>query len=535
VRKMKKKKVAKIKKNASEEEVAVAIARHTEAKAKEVDRQTAMMEAKQAQEEKRIKQEQTELVLSKNRITFYKAQRERLHKNINEIREEFLAQVQELRQLEGVQEVAIDSEGRIIITTTPLSVDKEGWNEPKVAGQYSIRIDFSQPTISRGIRVLNITQRFADYDSPTINNTGCCWGNIEKDVSRDFYTQNLLELVGDMMEYCVSPFESHGYIGQNGDKHKGWEQFFEKATPQPANYTWEAYDRENPENEGEDYPARAPQLERAPGDRIEGALVEQYMGGGGGAPGMLQSYGGGGGMLQPQSVTAVEMNQQTLRAYEQENMRLRERLAEADPSPRDQYEDSVWRSLSEIGLTDQAVKNVFRDIWRESHGDARELRLERTTIGAGAPAIALIVDVAAPGDRTHATIPPRYLSFSEINPEVLQELSERRERRIRIPERLSYSVTYGSTLLPVSEPTYDQALTITAEQAAALQEQSAAMLRNEEAMRASQNMLESFRNGVNESASNDGTGVLPPQTTSTPNGNSELTLSNIARLMGMEA
>ncbi len=243
-----KKKIAKIRRGTTEAEVAQAITKHTKKKAKAVVLQTSVMDATILNEEKILEAKKKNLAVAKNRASFYKAQNARLNKTEAEIQEEFQQEIVDLKTEEGIQDITIDSVGRMIITTTPLSIEKEGWNEPQVAGAYQIRIDFSQNDISSGVRVLNITKR-SGYDSPTISNTKCCWGNIRKDVERDFFTQNVHELVMDMIEYIRSPFVEHGYLGLGGDKTKGWEQWFADATPLVEGYNWEQYDRENPERE----------------------------------------------------------------------------------------------------------------------------------------------------------------------------------------------------------------------------------------------------------------------------------------------
>src|SRR3990167_118698 len=149
-----------------------------------------------------------------------------------------------LKKSPEIEKFETDIDKRVIITTKPLFVQKTTWDKPREIGRFQIRIDFSKTEISGGgVQILNITQRYQSYDNPTINNTSPCWGNIGPDITNEFQTQDLYELVLDLIDYIRSPNESSGFLGKNGDKTLGWEQFFEGATKQPENFSFYKYDQ----------------------------------------------------------------------------------------------------------------------------------------------------------------------------------------------------------------------------------------------------------------------------------------------------
>jgi len=150
-----------------------------------------------------------------------------------------------LKQHPMVNKFAVDRQKRIIITTNPVFVKKEDWKEAKNAGMFQIRIDFSADGVHDGIQILNITKRFTTYDSPTISRTSPCWGLVFKeDIERDFSTQDLYELVVDLIDYISSPHDGNGYTN--------WNSFFEKAEDLPKNYSFFKYDQECKLNDMED-------------------------------------------------------------------------------------------------------------------------------------------------------------------------------------------------------------------------------------------------------------------------------------------
>lgn len=254
--KPKKKKAPKLKTKATEEEIAKAIAKHTDTKQKEIDRQSKLIEADIESEEKRELLAKKQRANRKIRLAFYKVQLERLKQPHKKQEENFTKTITQLKQHSKISNIEIDTSGRIFFTTIPLAVLKEKWKKEKTIGVYQICIDFAYGNISNGIRVLNITQRHpGDYDSPTILNTRCCWGNVKQDIVRDFQTQNLEELIEDMLEYITSPHTIHGYLGNGDEKDTGWEIWFKKLKKMPKNFSfleWEKANREELLNTIED-------------------------------------------------------------------------------------------------------------------------------------------------------------------------------------------------------------------------------------------------------------------------------------------
>jgi hypothetical protein len=358
---VKKKKVYKIKLNVTNDEIAKAITKHTKERSKTIIHQADIMEAQITQEEQVLMQKQRMLANAKNRVGFYKAQKKRLSQSKGELAKDMVQAIENIKQFDNIQGVALDGAGRIIITTTPLNILKPGWKKAKVAGVYQIRIDFSRSHIHEGVRVLNTTQRASNqYDSPTISGTRCCWGNIARDVERDFYSQNIEELVLDMLEYIGSTNEQHGYLGLKGDKNKGWEQFFADAQMQPEKFDWEAYDRSGPRNEDEP-------LLRDPRDpvAIEPNIFSQLRQGGDiaiSAP-----------SLPDQETDRLRRNMEN--AQEERNDLLR-RLSALQVEPRNPYENELYFGLSESGLREESVDHFFRH-FREGRPEIYRLHIEQ--------------------------------------------------------------------------------------------------------------------------------------------------------------
>jgi len=153
--------------------------------------------------------------------------------------------ITKLKKYPLIDKFSVDSYKRVIITTTPLTVVKDGWDKPKEIGRYQIRIDFSENSYHEAIQILNIDQRFGDYDSPTILRTKPCWGNIGQDIENEFSSQDLYELIIDLIDYIKSPETRAGYLGKDGDKELGWEQFLENAKKTKKGYNFEKHDQLN--------------------------------------------------------------------------------------------------------------------------------------------------------------------------------------------------------------------------------------------------------------------------------------------------
>lgn len=165
-----------------------------------------------------------------------------------------------------IESFDVDTKKRVLITTKPLSVKKDNWKKARIAGVYQIRLDFSVPSHTQGIEILNLMQNYDNYQSPHINVTSPCWGNLGPDIEKEFKTQDIYELVMDMIEYITSPHDADGYINMPGKgKNTGWEQFFKAAKPRPVKYSFEKYEQENKEK-------RIPGVEMAGGTIAYGSI-----------------------------------------------------------------------------------------------------------------------------------------------------------------------------------------------------------------------------------------------------------------------
>jgi hypothetical protein len=392
-------KVYKIKLNVSNDEIGKAIAKHTKEKSKAISQQADVMEAQITQEEQVLTAKQRLLANAKNRIGFYKAQKERLSQSKKDLQKAFAQDIENVKQLEQIDTVALDGAGRIIITTKPISIQKSGWSEAKEAGKYQIRIDFSKSDISQGVRVLNITQRSNNhYDSPTISNTHCCWGNIAKDIERDFFSQNIEEIVLDMIEYIGSTSEQNGYLGLDGDREKGWEQFFAEPIQMAEGYNWEAYDREHPNQEGDGIlvanvtgPTPTPLIERDPfSDRNAGPSREEQ----------------------------VRMLRNELDRLRADRDRAQHQLNMARGIPQTPEENELHFALGWLGLQEDSRGHYFELLRRNRHR-VDTLRLERTD------AHTYEIRATREGERDEISLDER-----EVTPEMLEEIQRRRNPMI---------------------------------------------------------------------------------------------------------
>lgn len=158
--------------------------------------------------------------------------------------------VQDILALPKVKKIEVDEKKRIFITTDNMEVVKDYWDNPRVAGQYQILVDFCQSNFENGVRVLNITKRLLDqYDHPCINRTKPCWGNIKNEIENSFKERDLLEIIITMLLYISSPNDDTGWIEYSKkpstERHKqGWEQFLEFATPCPKNFSFQKYEEQ---------------------------------------------------------------------------------------------------------------------------------------------------------------------------------------------------------------------------------------------------------------------------------------------------
>lgn len=231
-----------------EEAVAVAVATEAKAKNDKVKKELEDTARAQEVEERTIKEKERRLENLKKK----KSQLEETYKKLNDkdknaFIEEYRSHITKLKMDDRIEKFEIDAAKRIVVTTNPLHIRKHYWRKDRIAGKYQIRIDFSKSSFYDAIQVLNITQRLEYYDSPTISDTDCCWGNMETDMDNDFRTHNLYEIVSDMIDYISSPNDNDGYLedndaGRDADgnyQKKGWERFIRLATPMPEGFCFE--------------------------------------------------------------------------------------------------------------------------------------------------------------------------------------------------------------------------------------------------------------------------------------------------------
>lgn len=224
--------------------VANAIAYYSNTKAKLLKEELLLEQQKLKLELKELKTAERKLATVKSKAKFLESKYKTLTVEKPKLVTNYKDIIKSLMETDEIEEVAIDSKRRIIVTTKPLKVKKEHWPEERVAGVYQIRLDFSKSAYDRGIEFLNITQGYGHYQSPTISHTKACWGNIGTDIDFDFKTHDIFQLVLDLIDYIRSPHDSAGYIRMPGkNKDTGWEQFFDKAVKRPLGYCFRVHDR----------------------------------------------------------------------------------------------------------------------------------------------------------------------------------------------------------------------------------------------------------------------------------------------------
>jgi len=182
--------------------------------------------------------------------------------NKGKLVDEYRKVITQLKLSELITAVDIDSEKRLIFTTTAVIVKKKKWKHARLAGIYQIRIDFSKTDYSSAIRVLNITQRKDGYDHPHISDTNPCWGNIRNDIKKDFDDKNVYELIVDITDYLKSDADGDGWLQFEGSDEElekefgkdekeefatAWESFLSKAKKMPAGYSFARYEQEKEE------------------------------------------------------------------------------------------------------------------------------------------------------------------------------------------------------------------------------------------------------------------------------------------------
>jgi hypothetical protein len=191
---------------------------------------------RQQMEEKDLKQKKQNIEKIEIKIKELKNRCKELNKNKAELKKHYQTVIDRLLKDGQISSFDTDMYQRVIVTTKPISISKPGWLTKNEAGIYKIRIDFDKDYFCNAIQILNITRSYSGFDSPTIQNTHPCWGNIGPDIENDFNAQDLYELVKDLIDYIQSPNTQDGYLGKDGDRTKGWELFFDKAVLRPADY-----------------------------------------------------------------------------------------------------------------------------------------------------------------------------------------------------------------------------------------------------------------------------------------------------------
>ena len=289
-----------------------------------------------------------------------------------------------LKQHPMVNKFAVDRKKRIVVTTNPIFIKKDDWPEAKEAGMYQIRIDFSASNIHDGINILNITRRFSSYDSPTVNNTRPCWGGVfVKDVERDFSTQDLYELITDLIDYISSPNDSAGFTR--------WEDFFEKNEELPKGYSFFKFDQEKKLREMDDLTVRTDGLVtvaqgqartirqlQTDADLLRASIASELTAGvpagagGGGAPGT----GGGAGAtssIEWRYISDYETTNATT-AYSDPRFHNMMRRIDTNMS-RSRISDEDYRiidGLREIGFNEHAAYYLMRLI-REDESETMRI------------------------------------------------------------------------------------------------------------------------------------------------------------------
>lgn len=276
-----------------------------------------------------------------------------------------------IKECSPIEKIEVDASKRLVVTTKPLFVKKTKWKEPRLAGVYQIRIDFSTTFYTSAIRILNITQRYKDeYDAPCINNTNPCFGNIKTDIEQEFKNRDVVELVGDICRYIVSPSDADGYIrhSKSQKKDKGWEEFLDNAVPVPVDFTFETWQTNQTTS-----PMRL-DTDGYGSISIGGTTI--------GEPSEISIGGGGGG----QYWTNITSTTTSTSGEALNPGRLAEMYAAAtihppefnwERRPRSEYQHSVLRCLIHMGLTERAANYFLDQVQPEGQVYVDRLQLEQ--------------------------------------------------------------------------------------------------------------------------------------------------------------
>lgn len=153
--------------------------------------------------------------------------------------------VKDVGELHVIDNIEVDFYGRVIVTTKPLTVtyniiDAYGnmTKEQRTmdVGRYQIRIDFSQEYYSDAIRAVNLDwYSVSGNPHPCIgSSTNFCWGNLGKDMERDYKSFDVIEIIRSLGEFLRSGMDGHG--------HTRWFYWREKVVPTPEGYSLAMYD-----------------------------------------------------------------------------------------------------------------------------------------------------------------------------------------------------------------------------------------------------------------------------------------------------
>ena len=233
----------------SDEDVAKAVADYSAKKAEAIRKKLADKKRERESKEKQLKDIGKKVRMIRRSEESLGDRYKRLaERKRSELVDDYRKLITKLKLHPLVDGFDVDTKKRVLVTTKPIKIKKDRWKKVKIAGVYQIRIDFSKEKYSDGIQILNLTQRHKEYDSPVIANTRPCWGNIGPDIETEFNSQDLYELIIDLVDYISSPKDKDGHLqwseSKDTDYQGGWEQFFSKRKKQPKNYSFEKYDQD---------------------------------------------------------------------------------------------------------------------------------------------------------------------------------------------------------------------------------------------------------------------------------------------------
>lgn len=335
-------------------QIAAIIAHYSNKRAKDVKKELQTQKAQLVLGNKELKKAQQHVEKIRSSNKYLESTYSKLSLKKPRLVEAYKDVIGKLMKTNNVDEFAVDSHKRILVTTKPLKIKKLTWTRARTAGAYQIRIDLSKETFREGIEILNITKAYNEYQSPTISGTECCWGNIATDIDFEFKTNDIYQLVLDLIDYIQSPIDNAGYIHMPGQgKDTGWEQFFSRAVKRPLGYCFRVHERKRhtPNNTISDY------IRAVPDDTDS-------------LPSMSWTSGtitmGGTSTAATASYTTSYINGGLAQSYEHLAIR-RPRLTE--------WQDDVLRALVTLGFTEAAAYHYLPMVAPEGGLFCHELHL----------------------------------------------------------------------------------------------------------------------------------------------------------------